>query len=295
MAINRYFSRGTESEQKLYEDLIIESISSYGQDCYYIPREVVETDTIFDDTFLSRFEFAYPIETYIENIEGFEGERDIFTKFGVEIRDAATFIVSRRRFSESIAIYETEQTGPNSKRWYRPREGDLIHLPLSGSTFQITQVEDETPFYQLKNLPTFRMRCELFEYGQEDFDTGHEDIDDMEEWGTFQYILQFDSAGNGFQRNEIITQSFDNYDLTAEVVRWSDSDNRLYVTHFGSSDGKFREFTTTRNIVGSELFTTMTPTSVTERQEIQRQPVDFDLASLEFVDFNENNPFGDPF
>jgi hypothetical protein len=136
MAINRYFSRGTESEQKLYEDLIIESISSYGQDCYYIPAEVVETDTIFDDTFLSRFEFAYPIETYIENIEGFEGERDIFTKFGVEIRDAATFIVSRRRFSESIAIYETEQTGPNSKRWYRPREGDLIHLPLSGSTFQ---------------------------------------------------------------------------------------------------------------------------------------------------------------
>jgi hypothetical protein len=294
MATNRFFSRGSAGEQKLYEDLIIESIYTYGQDCFYIPREVISKDLIFDDATLSRFEYAYPIETYIENIEGFEGERDIFTKFGVEIRDAATFIVARRRFSESIAVYESELTGENSTRWYRPREGDLIHLPLSGSTFQITQVEDETPFYQLKNLPTFRMRCELFEYAQEDFDTGREEIDDMEEWGSFQYILQFDSSGNGFERNEIITQAVGDYTLSAEVVKWSDSDNKLYVTHFGSSDGKYRTFSTTVPVVGGVLGSSLIPSSAVEEQKIQRQPVDFDVSALEFIDFEESNPFGDP-
>ena len=293
MATNRFFSRGAASEQRLYEDLIIEAIQMYGQDVYYIPREVVERDLILDHETLSRFDFAYPIETYIENFEGFEGERDIFTKFGVEIRDAATFIVSRRRFSQDIAIYETEQTGPNATRWYRPREGDLIHLPLSGSTFQIMQVEDETPFYQLKNLPTFRMRCELFEYSQEDFDTGHEQIDDMEEWGSYQYILQFDSASTGFQRGEIIQQDMGDYMLTAEVVGWSDSDRKLYVTHFGSSDGKYREFSTSVEVFATDSLTTLIPSSVEELQEIQRQPVDFDVSALEFVDFSENNPFGE--
>lgn len=294
MTINRFFKRGAASEQKLYEDLIIESIQSRGQESYYIPREIINRDLIFDEENLSRFEFAYPIEVYTDNIEGFEGENDIFTKFGIEIRDGATFIVSRRRFSESIAIYEEELTGENSKRWYRPREGDLVYLPMSGSIFEITHVEDESPFYQLRNLPTFRMRCELFEYSQEDFDTGNEDVDDIEELGSFQYVVQFDSSGDGFERGEIVTQNNGDYTLTAEVVGWSDSDNKLYVTHFGSSDGKFREFTTTNSVVGANLGSSLIPSSVVEKQEIQKTEVDFDVSLLEFGDFSESNPFGDP-
>ena len=99
MATNRYFTRGTPTEQRLYEDIIIESLKIYGQDVYYLPREIVKRDTIFNDDNVCRFDDAYRIEMYIENIEGFDGEGDLFTKFGVEIRDAATFIVARRRWA----------------------------------------------------------------------------------------------------------------------------------------------------------------------------------------------------
>src|SRR6056300_1150201 len=158
MATNLYFSQGRKSEQDLYEEIIIESLKMYGQDVYYIPREIVNRDRIFEDDSVSRFSDAYKIEMYIENIEGFDGEGDLFTKFGVEIRDAATFIVSRRRWGSVIA--ENEES--DVVQFFRPREGDVIYLPLSQSMFQIMKVETETPFFQLKNLPTFRMRCELF-------------------------------------------------------------------------------------------------------------------------------------
>ena len=89
MATNLYFSQGRKSEQTLYEDIIIESLKMYGQDVYYVPRELVNRDTIFGDDNTSRFDNAYRIEMYIEGVEGFDGEGDLFAKFGVEIRDAA--------------------------------------------------------------------------------------------------------------------------------------------------------------------------------------------------------------
>ena len=185
MATNLYFAQGTRSEQVLYEDLIIESLKMYGQDVYYIPREIVKRDRIFEDDAVSRFDNAYRIETYIENTEGFDGEGDLFTKFGVEIRDAATFIMSRRRWLGQVATNESSDDNP----FYRPREGDLIHLVLSGSTFEITKVEDEAPFYQLKDLPVFKMRAELFEYNDEDFDTGVAGIDLVETVHAYQTKL----------------------------------------------------------------------------------------------------------
>ena len=110
MATNPYFSQGTRSEQLLYEDIIIESLKMYGQDVYYIPREIVDRDRIFVDDSVSRFDNAYKIEMYIENTEGFDGEGDLFTKFGVEIRDAATFVVAKRRWNTTVAYHE--QTEP---------------------------------------------------------------------------------------------------------------------------------------------------------------------------------------
>lgn len=185
MATNLYFAQGTRSEQVLYEDLIIESLKMYGQDIYYIPREIVKRDRIFEDDAVSRFDNAYRIETYIENTEGFDGEGDLFTKFGVEIRDAATFIMARRRWESQVASLENTASNP----FYRPREGDLLYLVLSGSIFEITKVEDEAPFYQLKDLPVFKMRAELFEYNDEDFDTGIPGIDLVETAHAYQTKL----------------------------------------------------------------------------------------------------------
>ena len=192
MATNPYISQTVRSEQNLYEDIVIESLKFYGQDVYYIPREIVNKDKVFLDDVPSRFSDAYKIEMYIENTEGFDGEGDLFTKFGIELRDQATFVVARRRWKGLIGRYLEENN-------FRPREGDVIYLPLSESIFQIIKVETETPFYQLSQLPTFRLQAELFEYNDEDFDTGVDGIDDVEYEGAFQYKVTMrtrDTAGS---------------------------------------------------------------------------------------------------
>lgn len=302
MATSPYFRHNVRSEQNLYEDLIVESLKFYGQDVYYLPREVVSRDMIFNDEVLSRFEYAYRIEVYVENIEGFDGEGDLFQKFGVEIRDAATLILSRRRWNNEIRKYqETDE-----EKYYRPREGDLIHLPLSGSTFEITKVEDENPFYQLGQLPVFKMRCELFEFTNARFDTGVPEIDDIPEFAAYQWQLTMDSASVGYTVGETVTQSFATYDITGEVVNWQDSDagaggNILRLAHVGNTSGEYKAFTTTALVVGDESGAKATPTVVAELQQIQpnapggadQEVVDFNVSAFEFLDFTETNPFGD--
>jgi len=187
MATNPYISKKVRSEQSLYEDLVIESLKFYGEDVYYIPREIVNKDTIFADDVPSRFSDAYKIETYIENTEGFDGEGDLFTKFGIELRDQATFVFARRRWKKLI--------GDNlAEVGFRPREGDIIYLPMSNSMFEVLKVETETPFYQLSQLPTFRLQCELFEYSDEDFDTNIASIDAIEYEGAYQYKVTMENA-----------------------------------------------------------------------------------------------------
>jgi hypothetical protein len=183
MATNLYFNQKVTSEQNLYEDIVIESLKMFGQDVYYLPRDIVGEDRIFGDDVPSRFNSSYKVEMYIENIEGFDGEGDLFTKFGVEIRDQATFIIARKRWNNAIKRYDNEITS------VRPLEGDLIFLPLSKSLFQIMAVEHESPFYQLGQLTTYKLRAELFEYNDEDLDTGVEAIDDIEIENAYKYIL----------------------------------------------------------------------------------------------------------
>ena len=150
MATNVFFSPKVRSEQMLYEDLLIESLKIYGQDVTYIPRTLVNNDRIMGEAIASSFDAAYNIEMYIENPEGFDGEGDLFAKFGVEIRDQATLIVSRYRWEQLIGIQN------NLINADRPAEGDLIYLPLSNSLFEIAHVEHEQPFYQLSQWPTYR-------------------------------------------------------------------------------------------------------------------------------------------
>ena len=290
---NLYFSDKVRSEQNLYEDIIIESLKIYGQDVYYLPRDLVGEDRVFGHDVPSRFNSSHKIEMYIENVEGFEGEGDLFTKFGVEIRDEATFVVSRRRWEQTVKRYDNEISGD------RPREGDLIYLPLSNSIFQINHVEHEQPFYQLSNLPTFKLRAQLFEYNDEDLDTGVEVIDDIERDYAYTYILTLDSDSQTIEIGQTATQTLtDGTLMVGEVSKWSDSDNKLHLIHVGASDGKYHTFTAGTIVLSGDhrLDSNYTVSAIAEDNKISEneQNTDFQTDALNFLDFTETNPFGDP-
>jgi hypothetical protein len=290
---NLYFSDKVRSEQNLYEDIIIESLKIYGQDVYYLPRDLVGEDKIFGHDVPSRFNSSHKIEMYIENVEGFDGEGDLFTRFGVEIRDEATFVVSRRRWEQTVKRYDNEISGD------RPREGDLIYLPLSNSIFQIMHVEHEQPFYQLSNLPTYKMRAQLFEYNDEDLDTGVDAIDAIERAYAYTYILTLDSDSPIIKIGDTATQTFSSgVTMSGEVSKWSDSDNKLHLIHVGADDGKYHTFTTGSITLSGDarVDSDLTVNTVAEENKISEneQNTDFSTFTDGFLDFTENNPFGDP-
>ena len=190
MARNFYFSEKVRSEINLYESLVIEALKIYGQDVYYLPRNIVNENVLFGEDPASQFASSHKIEMYIENTEGFNGEGDLFTRFGVEIRDEATFIVSKSRWSTQV------QRADNALQGDRPTEGDLIYLPLTKSMFEINHVEHEQPFYQIENVPVYKMRCTLFEYSGEDFDTRVDDIQSIEQDYSYQYKVCVDAPAS---------------------------------------------------------------------------------------------------
>jgi hypothetical protein len=297
MATNPYFSQGRRSEQNLYEDIIIESLKIYGQDIYYLPRDIVNEDKLFGDDVPSKFNSAYKIEMYIDNVDGFDGEGDLFSKFGVEIRDAATFVVSRRRWTQTIARYDNEITV------MRPAEGDLLYIPFSKKLFQIMHVEHEMPFYQLQNLPTYKLRCELFEYNDEDFDTGVVGVDKIEESFAYEYVLNLsdtDSADD-FVRGDMVYQTLaNNVTIRGEVSGWNDSDNELRLIHIGADDGKFHLFSTGGRVVNTRLVELLPAgnkliTGTSENNQIMAtEQNDYFDSLTDFLDFSETNPFGEP-
>lgn len=296
MATNLYFSQSVKSEQDLYENIVIESLKMYGQDLFYMPRTLVAEDKIFGEDVASKFEDAYQIEMYLENIDNFDGDQELFSKFGVEIRDRATLHVSRRRWQEVTFDHSSSQS--------RPNEGDLIFLPLSNQIFEIMRVIDDQPFYQLSNLPTFRIEIELFEYNDEDFDTDIAQIDEIEQDYAYQYILTlFDSAydSDALQVGTTIQQSLaNNVTLSAEIAKWNDSSNELSLVHLGADDGKYHVFTTgsVSNIFSSGLGTdsaSYTVISTRENNQIQvtQQNDIFETEGDNIIDFSEGNPFGE--
>lgn len=175
MSTNFYFQAGIpggrSSEQLLMEDLIIECLKIYGFDVYYLPRSTVYLDDVLNEDALNNYEHAYPLEMYMENVEGFQGESDLLTKFGVEIRDQATFIVARRRWDDVVAKDGYTQLTN------RPAEGDILYFPLTKSYFEIRRVETKDPFYQVGKLYVYKLQCELMQFSSERFDTGVNEID----------------------------------------------------------------------------------------------------------------------
>ena len=170
MATNVFFRNYDNTyEQNLIDDLVIESIQIYGLDLFYISRTLGAEDKILNEDDLPLYEDYYEFEAYVKNVDGFEGEGDFLSKFGLQIRDSVTLTVAIRTFERFV-------TRENQIK-IRPFEGDLIYLPLNKKIFEIKHVEHESVFYQGGSLQVYDMRCELIEYSNQRFDTGRYEID----------------------------------------------------------------------------------------------------------------------
>ncbi len=170
MATNVFFDNYSNfNEQQLVEDLVIESIKMYGVDVIYITRVDGAIDKVFNEDDLPLYNETFEFETYVKNVDGFEGEGDFLSKFGLQIRDQMTLTVANRTFEQHVTREESTVI--------RPKEGDLIYFPLSENIFEIKFVEDESLFYQSGALQVYDMVCELAEYTGQRMQTGRDNID----------------------------------------------------------------------------------------------------------------------
>ena len=304
MPRNVYFSQAVRAEQNLYEDLIVESLKIYGQDVYYIPRTLVNRDTILNEDPASKFDDAYLMEAYIENVDGFEGEGDLYSKFGLEIRDEAQFVISRKVWNHAVGLRENKD---------KPLEGDLLFLPMTNSFFEISYVEDDSPFFQLSNLPVYRLACNLFEFSDEDFDTGIAEIDTKTVAQAYQIAMNI-TLGTGdqhFEVGETVTQELETgisiFAEVASVTKVSGNSAKITVANIGVSGSEtYRQFvaSATKPLTGSENNYSSTITKVYDIGDNDddnvfpadggAQNVSFEHIADNFIDFTESNPFGDP-
>lgn len=317
MARNVYFSQNVKSEQNLYEDLIVESLKIYGQDCYYLPRNMVSRDMILNETIESKFDDAYMVEMYLENVDGFEGDGALMTKFGLEIRDQATFVVAKRTWEKLVGIWN------NGIISNRPAEGDLIYLPLSKSFMEIKFVDHQSPFYQLSKFPVYKLRCELFEYSNEEVNTGIDEVDRLERQFSTEYFFEINS-GNGtlFTVGEDVKQvlvpaagATPAQEIYGKILK-IDTDQttntapyKIAIGGVSTNTGKFAKFRVstgaTDKLVGLtsgaqwnitvayEIDNTNTNlTFVSNAQGAQNR--DLEVTADTIIDFTESNPFGDP-
>lgn len=171
MASNFFFNNFSSSpEQNLIEDLIAESIKMYGIDIYYIPRKINNRDAVYREAAYSTYENAYLVEVYIKTVDGFQGDGEFLSKFGIEVRDQIVFTMSRRSFTSEVSNYDFE---------LRPLEGDLIWLPLTQSLYQIKLADVKPIFFQMGSLQSYDLTCELYEANSDKFSTGIADIDNV--------------------------------------------------------------------------------------------------------------------
>jgi len=175
--LNPFFLQGSNSEQNLIQDLINEQLRMYGVEVYYLPRRYVTEKTIIKEVIESEFIDACPIEAYLENYEGYEGNTTILSKFGIQSSQEVNLVISKERFETYITPIIRNK--PNVKLSTRPLEGDLIYFPLGNRLFEIKFVEHEKPFYQLQKNYVYLLKCELFKYQGEIINTGNNIIDEV--------------------------------------------------------------------------------------------------------------------
>lgn len=312
MPRNVYFSQGTTGEQNLYEDITIEGLKIYGHDAYYIPRKIVNEDSIFNEDQLSSFGSSYMIEAYVANVDGYEGEGDLLSKFGLEIKDQVTLVIANRRWEQLVGRHVASDTDLDRSVTRRPMEGDLVYLPFAKGLFEITFVEAEDPFYQLQNLPTFQLKCELFKYSGEDIDTGVDIIDTYETQFADRQRLTLGAGSGDYHIGENISQIIPDEStggtrtISAEVAEW-DSVNK-YLTVYGVQgfdDSPGITFVPDgNNIIGetsgaSYVITNIGADLSTDLDQMESVDPDSDNSEFEtignnFIDFSVDNPFGLP-
>ena len=278
----RFRAIGSAQEQKTIENLIVETIEIYGQDIYYVPRTIVNKDTVFGEDSDTKFESAKAIRAYVNNVEGWEGQGELLSKFGVRIEDKTTFIFSRDKFKEHV----DDSTVLNVEG--RPNEGDLIWFPTTKHLFQIMFVEAEKPFYQLGKGYVWECQCELFEYSDEEIDTGITDLDAIETAFANAITVGLVAGGSGtFTVGETVTGGTSN--VTAEVKSFDASTRTLIVIN---RSGTFSVPETITGGTSSASWTPATYNTIQNTNSEYDQNNDFETADNDIIDFTETNPFG---
>ena len=206
MALNPFFLQGSPSEQRLVQDLINEQLGIYGVEVTYIPRKFVNRQTIIEEVQQAKFDDNFSIEAYVNTYEGYGGQGDIMTKFGMSLRDELTLTISRERFEDFIGAFLTALPDEEIIVDTRPREGDLVYFPLGQRLFEIKFVEHEEPFYQLGKNYVYQLKCELFEYEGEVIDTSIDAIDTQIEDEGFITTLNMVSAGTTAAATAVLSQ-----------------------------------------------------------------------------------------
>ena len=287
MPTNSYFRTfDARNDQELLHSIVSESIQVTGYDVNYIPRTLVNEDTILGEDSISEYKDAYSVEMYIKSVDGFEGEGDLVSKFGLEVRDQIIFSMSRRAW-EGLDIGT------------RPKEGDLIYFGLTSKLFQIMFVEHETPFYQNGALPTFDLTCELFTYSDEALDTGVDEIDVIEKKQSFVRTFELSSIAGTFTDGETVTGG--TAAITGEVARWDSATSYLYLINMTGT------FTVGEILTGATSLATGTYSTKITTDETSETLTTIDAGTSEKVssnkqfeidadsvfDFSESNPFGE--
>lgn len=258
----------------------------HGHDIYYLPRESwSDTDEIFGENLSSRFDRAYQMEMYIANTDGFSGDNELFTKFGLEIREGSNFIVSKRTFDKYVP----------SNLTIRPREGDLLFVPVMNRIFEIKFVEEELLFFG-KGLRTpyiYELRCELFRYNNEKIDTGVEVIDDIDVNASYTIELVLSGTGN-YNIGEIVYQGANlaAATVTAKVNNWDPNNRKIYLVDIKGN------FANGSNIIGAVSNTN----GVVLSTDTLGDHVFYDFFNNKqiqteannIIDFTETNVFGTP-
>ena len=287
MATNSYFRTfDARNEQELLHSLTQESIKIYGHDVSYIPRTLVNTDTVLGEDSISEYKDAYSVEMFIKSVDGFEGEGDLISKFGLEVRDQIVFSLARR-------AWEGLDLG------VRPKEGDLVYFPLTSKLFQIMFVEHETPFYQNGALPTFDLTCELFVYSDEKIDTDVDEIDVIEQKQSFVRTFELSSVSGTFSEGETVTGGTSA--VTGEVARWDATTSYLYLINMTGNftlneilTGATSTATGTYSVKRTTDETTETLSTIDSGQSDNvSSNKQFEIDADSVLDFTEGNPFGD--
>ena len=287
MATNQYFNlHGTNTpEQRLIENLNIEAIKTFGMDVYYCPRTLNDEDTLMGDDNTASYNSAHTIEMYIKSIDGFEGEGDFISKFGIQIKDQITFTVARRRWAELNVQGEGRADAPAG--------GDLIYFPTTGSLFQVMFVEDESIFYQTGGLQVYDLLCEMFFYSDQSLNTGIEVIDAIERAQSYSIDFTMNTGSGNYTVGEQVYQgaSLAAATVKGEVASWNATDKLLNLINMTGN------FSGVVNIIGDSSSASYSISSFDAQASAANTAatstnVEIEAAADAIIDFTEGNPFG---